>query len=63
IAGIERTPEWWYRLYDSLAGVDPDRLSGAARTARWGSLPGRRTTTPRGGAGARGPRRQGRRAA
>ncbi|MBT2477722.1 molecular chaperone Hsp90 [Streptomyces sp. ISL-94] len=28
IAGIERTPEWWYRLYDSLAGVDPDRLSG-----------------------------------
>ncbi|WP_329197180.1 MULTISPECIES: sacsin N-terminal ATP-binding-like domain-containing protein [unclassified Streptomyces] len=28
IAGIERTPQWWYRLYDSLAGVDPDRLSG-----------------------------------
>ncbi|MER6202103.1 molecular chaperone Hsp90 [Streptomyces sp. NPDC001586] len=28
IAGIERTPEWWHRLYDSLAGVDPDRLSG-----------------------------------
>ncbi|WP_328969843.1 sacsin N-terminal ATP-binding-like domain-containing protein [Streptomyces sp. NBC_00239] len=28
IAGIERTPEWWYRLYESLAGVDPDRLSG-----------------------------------
>ncbi|MFJ9079752.1 sacsin N-terminal ATP-binding-like domain-containing protein [Streptomyces sp. NPDC102278] len=28
IAGIERAPEWWYRLYDSLAGVDPDRLSG-----------------------------------
>ncbi|MEU2394323.1 molecular chaperone Hsp90 [Streptomyces sp. NPDC007369] len=28
IAGIERTPAWWHRLYDSLAGVDPDRLSG-----------------------------------
>ncbi|MGW7316878.1 sacsin N-terminal ATP-binding-like domain-containing protein [Streptomyces sp. NPDC054865] len=28
IAGIERTPRWWHRLYDSLAGVDPDRLSG-----------------------------------
>ncbi|MFG2750615.1 sacsin N-terminal ATP-binding-like domain-containing protein [Streptomyces xanthophaeus] len=28
IAGIERTPDWWHRLYDSLSGVDPDRLSG-----------------------------------
>ncbi|MFG3498711.1 sacsin N-terminal ATP-binding-like domain-containing protein [Streptomyces sp. NPDC047928] len=28
IAGVERTPEWWHRLYESLAGVDPDRLSG-----------------------------------
>ncbi|MFG2294004.1 sacsin N-terminal ATP-binding-like domain-containing protein [Streptomyces sp. NPDC048603] len=28
IAGVERSPEWWYRLYDSLAGVDPDRLTG-----------------------------------
>ncbi|MGW2997150.1 sacsin N-terminal ATP-binding-like domain-containing protein, partial [Streptomyces sp. NPDC001193] len=28
IAGIERTPQWWHRLYDTLAGVDPDRLSG-----------------------------------
>ncbi|WP_369778506.1 sacsin N-terminal ATP-binding-like domain-containing protein [Streptomyces sp. R33] len=28
IAGIERGPEWWHRLYDTLAGVDPDRLSG-----------------------------------
>ncbi|WP_328763085.1 MULTISPECIES: sacsin N-terminal ATP-binding-like domain-containing protein [unclassified Streptomyces] len=28
IAGIERTPDWWHRLYDTLAGVDPDRLSG-----------------------------------
>ncbi|WP_030208122.1 sacsin N-terminal ATP-binding-like domain-containing protein [Streptomyces sp. NRRL S-87] len=28
IAGIERPPHWWYRLYDTLAGVDPDRLSG-----------------------------------
>ncbi|MFE3657886.1 sacsin N-terminal ATP-binding-like domain-containing protein [Streptomyces sp. NPDC059165] len=28
LAGIERDPSWWWRLYDSLAGVDPDRLSG-----------------------------------
>ncbi|MEU3316627.1 molecular chaperone Hsp90 [Streptomyces sp. NPDC006662] len=28
IAGIERTPQWWHSLYDTLAGVDPDRLSG-----------------------------------
>ncbi|WP_326611746.1 molecular chaperone Hsp90 [Streptomyces scopuliridis] len=28
IAGAERPPAWWYRLYESLAGVDPERLSG-----------------------------------
>ncbi|MFD3652412.1 sacsin N-terminal ATP-binding-like domain-containing protein [Streptomyces sp. NPDC058620] len=28
LAGLERDPEWWRRLYDSLAGIDPDRLSG-----------------------------------
>ncbi|MFH8467483.1 sacsin N-terminal ATP-binding-like domain-containing protein [Streptomyces sp. NPDC017991] len=28
LAGLEKAPEWWRRLYDSLAGVDPDRLSG-----------------------------------
>ncbi|WEH37574.1 molecular chaperone Hsp90 [Streptomyces sp. AM 4-1-1] len=28
LAGLERQPDWWRRLYDSLAGVDPDRLSG-----------------------------------
>ncbi|MEU5439027.1 molecular chaperone Hsp90 [Streptomyces sp. NPDC020719] len=28
IGGAERAPEWWYRLYETLAGVDPDRLSG-----------------------------------
>ncbi|MFF1439917.1 sacsin N-terminal ATP-binding-like domain-containing protein [Streptomyces sp. NPDC058295] len=28
LAGLEKDPEWWYRLYDSLAGVDPERLSG-----------------------------------
>ncbi|MER0447366.1 molecular chaperone Hsp90 [Streptomyces sp. Edi4] len=28
IAGAERAPAWWHRLYDTLAGVDPDRLSG-----------------------------------
>ncbi|WP_371258638.1 sacsin N-terminal ATP-binding-like domain-containing protein [Streptomyces sp. CC53] len=28
LAGAERAPEWWHRLYESLAGVDPDRLTG-----------------------------------
>ncbi|MEV7284474.1 molecular chaperone Hsp90 [Streptomyces sp. NPDC093252] len=28
LAGLEKAPDWWWRLYDSLAGVDPDRLSG-----------------------------------
>ncbi|MES9521201.1 sacsin N-terminal ATP-binding-like domain-containing protein [Streptomyces capoamus] len=28
LAGLEKDPQWWWRLYDSLAGVDPERLSG-----------------------------------
>ncbi|WP_307624145.1 sacsin N-terminal ATP-binding-like domain-containing protein [Streptomyces sp. V3I7] len=28
LAGLEKDADWWWRLYDSLAGVDPDRLSG-----------------------------------
>ncbi|MFF3754524.1 sacsin N-terminal ATP-binding-like domain-containing protein [Streptomyces sp. NPDC002018] len=28
IAGVERPAAWWWRLYESLAGVDPERLSG-----------------------------------
>ncbi|MFB7737711.1 sacsin N-terminal ATP-binding-like domain-containing protein [Streptomyces sp. NPDC056112] len=28
LAGLEKEPGWWRRLYDSLTGVDPDRLSG-----------------------------------
>ena len=28
LAGVERAPVWWRRLYDALAGTDPDRLSG-----------------------------------
>ncbi|HET9381926.1 MAG TPA: molecular chaperone Hsp90 [Streptomyces sp.] len=28
LAGLAKEPAWWRRLYDSLAGVDPDRLSG-----------------------------------
>lgn len=28
LAGLEKSPDWWRRLYDTLAGVDPDRLSG-----------------------------------
>ncbi|MCC9157797.1 molecular chaperone Hsp90 [Streptomyces parvulus] len=41
LAGLEKDPGWWFRLYDSLAGVDPDRLSG---------LP-----VPLAGEGSRGP--------
>ncbi|QKW07227.1 molecular chaperone Hsp90 [Streptomyces sp. NA04227] len=28
LTGVDRDPSWWWRLYDSLAGVDPDRLTG-----------------------------------
>ncbi|MCQ4081409.1 molecular chaperone Hsp90 [Streptomyces sp. RB6PN25] len=28
LAGTERPPHWWHRLYDALSGTDPDRLSG-----------------------------------
>ena len=28
LAGVDRSPSWWWRLYESLAGVDPDRLTG-----------------------------------
>lgn len=28
LAGVERAPAWWRRLYDSLGGTDPDRLGG-----------------------------------
>ncbi|WP_240137839.1 sacsin N-terminal ATP-binding-like domain-containing protein [Streptomyces sp. MUM 178J] len=49
LAGLERAPEWWRRLYDSLAGVDPDRLSGlpvplAGGTSQAGGSGGGRTT-------------------
>ncbi|MFD6292829.1 sacsin N-terminal ATP-binding-like domain-containing protein [Streptomyces sp. NPDC060205] len=53
LAGLEKAPEWWRRLYDSLAGVDPDRLSGlpvplAGGTSQaFGSGGGRTTIGPR----------------
>lgn len=28
LAGLEKDPGWWWRLYESLAGIDPDRLTG-----------------------------------
>ena len=28
LAGVERPPGWWWRLYESLAGVNPDLLTG-----------------------------------
>ncbi|MFE9340920.1 sacsin N-terminal ATP-binding-like domain-containing protein [Streptomyces sp. NPDC007063] len=28
LTGVEREPGWWFRLYSSLAGVDPERLTG-----------------------------------
>jgi hypothetical protein len=49
LAGLEKEPGWWRRLYDSLAGVDPDRLSGlpvplAGGTSQASSTGGSRTT-------------------
>ncbi|MFI8284503.1 sacsin N-terminal ATP-binding-like domain-containing protein [Streptomyces albidoflavus] len=40
LAGVERSPAWWYRLYDSLAGVDPDRLQGLPVPLAAGSTAG-----------------------
>ncbi|MEV6106798.1 molecular chaperone Hsp90 [Streptomyces sp. NPDC051940] len=28
LAGVQRDPAWWRRLYEALAGTDPDRLAG-----------------------------------
>jgi hypothetical protein len=28
LAGAERPPSWWHRLYETLTGTDPDRLTG-----------------------------------
>ncbi|MFD4263525.1 sacsin N-terminal ATP-binding-like domain-containing protein [Streptomyces sp. NPDC058534] len=53
LAGLEKDPGWWHRLYDSLAGVDPDRLSGlpvplAGGAAQgFGTGSGRTTIGPR----------------
>ncbi|MEV7244008.1 molecular chaperone Hsp90 [Streptomyces sp. NPDC093248] len=53
LAGLEKEPGWWWRLYDSLAGVDPDRLSGlpvplaGGSSQAFGSGGGRTTIGPR----------------
>ncbi|MEI7033492.1 sacsin N-terminal ATP-binding-like domain-containing protein [Streptomyces pratensis] len=52
LAGLERDPGWWRRLYDSLAGTDPDRLSGlpvplAADPGDGAGRPPRTTIGPR----------------
>ncbi|MGY3202462.1 sacsin N-terminal ATP-binding-like domain-containing protein [Streptomyces sp. TE5632] len=53
LAGLEKAPAWWRRLYESLAGVDPDRLSGlpvplAGDTSQaFGTGGGRTTIGPR----------------
>ncbi|MFE9683109.1 sacsin N-terminal ATP-binding-like domain-containing protein [Streptomyces sp. NPDC006285] len=49
LAGLEKDPDWWRRLYDSLAGVDPDRLTGlpvplAGGTSQASGSGGGRTT-------------------
>ncbi|MEU5898010.1 sacsin N-terminal ATP-binding-like domain-containing protein [Streptomyces venezuelae] len=41
LAGLEREPGWWRRLYDTLAGVDPDRLSGLPVPLAGGPTPPR----------------------
>ncbi|GGU88705.1 hypothetical protein GCM10010260_23070 [Streptomyces filipinensis] len=53
LAGLEKDPGWWWRLYDSLAGVDPDRLSGlpvplaGGPSQAFGTGAGRTTIGPR----------------
>ncbi len=53
LAGLEKAPDWWRRLYDSLAGVDPDRLSGlpvplaGGPSQAFGTGGGRTTIGPR----------------
>ncbi|MEV5985925.1 molecular chaperone Hsp90 [Streptomyces sp. NPDC052051] len=54
LAGLEKEPDWWWRLYDSLAGVDPDRLSGLpvplagdTSSSEFGMSAGRTTIGPR----------------
>ncbi|MGW2224347.1 sacsin N-terminal ATP-binding-like domain-containing protein [Streptomyces formicae] len=53
LAGLERDAAWWRRLYDTLAGVDPDRLSGlpvplvGGASQAFGSGGGRTTIGPR----------------
>ncbi|MFJ9857327.1 sacsin N-terminal ATP-binding-like domain-containing protein [Streptomyces albogriseolus] len=53
LAGLEKSPDWWRRLYDSLAGVDPDRLTGLPvplagdASQAFGSGGGRTTIGPR----------------
>ncbi|MEU5460648.1 sacsin N-terminal ATP-binding-like domain-containing protein [Streptomyces althioticus] len=53
LAGLEKSPDWWRRLYDSLAGVDPERLSGlpvplaGGAAQAFGSGGGRTTIGPR----------------
>ncbi|MFJ9536968.1 sacsin N-terminal ATP-binding-like domain-containing protein [Streptomyces sp. NPDC101225] len=53
LAGLEKDPGWWRRLYDSLAGVDPDRLSGlpvplaGGGSQAFGTGGGRTTIGPR----------------
>ncbi|MFH8368675.1 sacsin N-terminal ATP-binding-like domain-containing protein [Streptomyces sp. NPDC018031] len=41
LAGAERPAAWWWRLYDSLAGTDPDRLSGLPVPLAGGGAGGR----------------------
>ncbi|GAA1897080.1 hypothetical protein GCM10009716_03910 [Streptomyces sodiiphilus] len=48
LAGVERPPAWWRRLYESLSGVDPDRLTGLpVPLAGTGPQPGRTVIGPR----------------
>ncbi|WP_184570704.1 molecular chaperone Hsp90 [Streptomyces zagrosensis] len=46
LAGAERRPTWWRRLYDALSGTDPDLLTGLpvplAGGAPQGAVTGRR---------------------
>ncbi|MGP3969471.1 sacsin N-terminal ATP-binding-like domain-containing protein [Streptomyces sp. 6N223] len=57
LAGVERPPGWWWRLYDSLAGVDPELLTGLPVPLATGGAPGDGGAAAGGGRTTIGPRR------
>ncbi|MDT0343245.1 sacsin N-terminal ATP-binding-like domain-containing protein [Streptomyces litchfieldiae] len=57
LAGVERPPSWWWRLYESLAGVDPELLTGLPVPLASEGPPGNGGAAAGGGRTTIGPRR------